>query len=74
MLSVLLTIEANKKGIILHQSSGAASFKRFRGFIDNIEYSAVYYQDLPILRKLIWLILEFLVNRIAVPLMKKYKL
>lgn len=74
MLSVLLTIEANKKGIILHQSSGAASFKRFRGFIDNIEYSAVYYQHLPKPRKLIWLILEFLVNRIAVPLMKKYKL
>ncbi|BAZ37230.1 hypothetical protein NIES4101_31510 [Calothrix sp. NIES-4101] len=74
MLSVLLTIEASKKGLILHQSSGAAEFKRFRGFIGNIEYSAVYHHHLPLQRKLIWLFLELLVNQIAVPLMKKYRL
>jgi hypothetical protein len=74
MLSALLTVIATQKGIILHQSSGAASFKRFRGFIANIEYSAVFYQHLPLPRQLIWRLLGFLVNHIAVPLMKKYKL
>uniref|UniRef100_A0ACD5GW16 GNAT family N-acetyltransferase n=1 Tax=Desertifilum tharense IPPAS B-1220 TaxID=1781255 RepID=A0ACD5GW16_9CYAN len=47
MLSAQLTLEATRRGIILHQSSGAASFKRFRGFVGNIEYSAVFYQHLP---------------------------
>jgi hypothetical protein len=74
MLSAQLTLEATKRGIILHQSSGAASFKRFRGFIENIEYSAVFYQHLPFWRQLVWRLLGLLVNQIAVPLMKKYKL
>ncbi|KAF3887524.1 MULTISPECIES: hypothetical protein [Nostocales] len=74
MLSAQLTVEAIEKGIILHQSSGAASFKRFRGFISNIEYSAVFYQHLPWWRQLVWRFLGVLVNRMAVPLMKKYKL
>jgi Acetyltransferase (GNAT) domain len=74
MLSAQLTTEATKRGVILHQSSGAASFKRFRGFAANIEYSAVYCLHLPLYRQLTWQVLGFLVNRIAVPLMKKYKL
>jgi hypothetical protein len=74
MLSAQLTTIATKRGILLHQSSGAASFKRFRGFIDNIEYSAVYYRHLSGFRQLVWRLLAVLVNRIAVPLMKKAKL
>lgn len=74
MLSALLTIAATKNNIILHQSSGAAQFKRFRGFVSNIEYSAVYYKHLPPQRQFIWIFLEAMVNQIAVPLMKKYKL
>jgi len=73
MLSAQLTIEANKRGIILHQSSGAASFKRFRGFVGTIEYSAVFDQHLPCWRQLVWRLLGLLVNKIAVPLIKKYK-
>lgn len=74
MLSAQLTIEATKWGLILHQSSGAASFKRFRGFVGNIEYSAVFYQHLSFWRQLVWRLLGLLVNKLAVPLMKKYKL
>ncbi|HLP92349.1 MAG TPA: hypothetical protein VK184_27620 [Nostocaceae cyanobacterium] len=74
MLSALLTIIATQKEIILHQSSGAASFKRFRGFLANIEYSAVFYQHLPFKRQLVWRILGFVVNNLAVPLMRKFKL
>lgn len=74
MLSAQLTLEATKRGLILHQSSGAASFKRFRGFVGTIEYSAVFYQHLPFWRQLVWRLLGLLVNKIAVPLMQKYKL
>ncbi|HEY9599812.1 MAG TPA: GNAT family N-acetyltransferase, partial [Cyanophyceae cyanobacterium] len=74
MLSAQLTLEATKRGFILHQSSGAASFKRFRGFVGTIEYSAVFYQHLPFWRQLVWRLLGLLVNKIAVPLMQKYKL
>jgi hypothetical protein len=74
MLSAQLTTETIKRGIILHQSSGAASFKRFRGFVGTIEYSAVYYRHLAVYRQLVWRLVGLLVNRIAVPLMKKYKL
>lgn len=74
MLSAQLTIEATKRGIILHQSSGAASFKRLRGFVGTIEYSAVFYQHLPFWRQLVWWLLGLFVNKIAVPLMQKYKL
>lgn len=74
MLSAQLTVEATQKGIILHQSSGAAEFKRFRGFIANTEYSAVFHQHLPFTRQLVWRFLGLLVNKIALPLMKKYKL
>lgn len=74
MLSAQLTLEATRRGIILHQSSGAASFKRFRGFVGNIEYSAVFYQHLPFWRQWVWRLLGFLVNNLAVPLMRKYQL
>jgi hypothetical protein len=74
MLSAQLMVEATNKGIILHQSSGAAEFKRFRGFLANTEYSAVFHQHLPIYRQLVWHFLGLLVNKIALPLMKKYKL
>ncbi len=74
MLSALLTIEATEKGIILHQSSGAAEFKRFRGFVGNIEYSAVFHRHLSLQRRLIWWLLELLVNQVAVPMMQKYRL
>jgi hypothetical protein len=72
--SILFSISYKKQSLILHQSSGAASFKRARGLIANLEYSAVFVQHLPFYRQLVWWFLGLLVNRIAVPLMKKYKL
>ncbi len=74
MLSALLMIEASEKGVILHQSSGAAEFKRFRGFVSNIEYSAVFHRHLPFQRRVVWWLLELLVNQVAVPMMERYRL
>jgi hypothetical protein len=74
MLTAQLIIESKKRGLILHQSSGASSFKILRGLIANIEYSAVFIKHLSFFRQLIWHLLKLLINQIAVPLMKKYKL
>jgi hypothetical protein len=74
MLSALLMMEATERGIILHQSSGAAEFKRFRGFVGNIEYSAVYHRHLPLQQRLVWWLLELLVNGVAVGMMERYGL
>jgi hypothetical protein len=62
---------ANK---ILNLSSGAPLFKRLRGGIPAIEYSAVYVTHLPLFRRSIFMVLKFFSNRIGVPLLKKYEL
>lgn len=74
MISAQLILEATERGLILNQSSGAAEFKRCRGGIANVEYNAVYYQHLPLYRQLIWRLLGLLINKIGIPLLKKYKL
>lgn len=74
MLSALLVRLAEESGSILHESSGAAQFKRNRGAQPEIEYSAVYMRHLPEYRRLPWRVLSVLLNRIGVPIIQKYKL
>ncbi len=74
MLSAVLIRIAESNGHLLHESSGAAKFKRNRGAISDIEYSAVIDQHLPIRRRTCWTILGALLNGIGVPIMKKKKL
>jgi hypothetical protein len=74
MLSACLIQEGNQRGLIFNQSSGVASFKRRRGFSGWIEYSAVCHQHLSLHRRIGWLILGLLVDLIAIPLMRQYKL
>jgi hypothetical protein len=74
MLSAVLWHIAREKNHLLHCSSGAAEFKRNRGAVPAIEYSAVYARHLPWSRRLCWRILSVLLEKIGVPLIKKYKL
>jgi hypothetical protein len=74
MLSALLIHLAEESGHILHESSGAAQFKRNRGAQPEIEYSAVYVRHLPYYRTLPWHVLSVLLHRIGVPIIRKYKL
>ena len=48
LISYHLTEEAAARGLILHQSSGAAAFKRHRGSVAGMEYSFVYDRHLPL--------------------------
>jgi hypothetical protein len=74
MLSTILFNIAKENGHVLNESSGAAQFKRNRGAVGEIEYSAVYDAHLPFYRRLCWRTLALLLEKIGVPLMKKYKL
>ena len=74
MLSSLLMQEASQRKLILHQSSGAASFKRFRGFTGYMEYSAAYIQHLPIYRQGTWKALQLIANGIGMKIVKRFQL
>ncbi|WP_371364028.1 hypothetical protein SRRS_49220 [Sporomusa rhizae] len=74
LISIKILLEAAKNRLYLNNSSGAAQFKRNRGSVGHIEYSLVYYKHLPWWRRLPWLVLAAIVNKIGIPLMKKYRL
>lgn len=74
MLSARLIEIARERGLLLHESSGAAKFKRNRGAEAEIEYSAVRVRHLPLRRRWCWISLEWLLARIGVPLLRKFKL
>jgi len=74
MLSAVLIQEAERRGLLLNESSGAAQFKRNRGALGHLEYNAVYDRHLPKYRRMCWSILSVLINRVGVPLMHKWKL
>ncbi|MBP1993229.1 GNAT family N-acetyltransferase [Paenibacillus eucommiae] len=74
MLSSVLIGIARSNGHLLHESSGAAQFKRNRGAVAAMEYSAVYDRHLAPHRRIGWSLLQQVLDRIGVPLMEKYKL
>ncbi|WP_394686674.1 hypothetical protein [uncultured Xanthomonas sp.] len=65
---------ARRYGQRLNQSAGAASFKRQRGGMPVIEYSAVDARHLPLRRRQPIAALGALTRRIGVPLMRQYRL
>lgn len=74
MLSAVLIGISGQSGWRLHESSGAPEFKRNRGAVPDIEYSAVFDAHLPWTRRACWFVLERLLNKVGVPLMRKWKL
>ncbi|MEK3824738.1 GNAT family N-acetyltransferase [Paenibacillus sp. FSL K6-1558] len=74
MLSACLIGQAQNNRVLLHESAGAAQFKRNRGAIADFEYSAVYDRHLSFRRRWCWALLDRLLNSIGVPLMRRMKL
>ena len=58
----------------LNLSAGASDFKRFRGGVGEVEYSAIYIKHLPVWRKISWYLLNSVIHFAIVPMMKKFKL
>jgi len=69
MASVLFARMAQECGARLNGSAGAADFKRYRGARPVIEYSACFTAHLSWPRRTVVSILEWLLNRLLVPLM-----
>lgn len=71
MASYLFADLAGRLGLRLNGSAGAARFKRLRGAIGEIEYWAMYVGHLSLWRRTCIRLLAFLLERLAVPLMKR---
>ena len=63
ILSAHLVLIAQKRGLILHASSGVAAFKRSRGAVGALEVNAVFDAHLPLYRRVVWTLLEWTVKR-----------
>lgn len=74
MLTAVLALEAKEKQMIFHQSSGAAAYKKIRRAEPTLEYMAVCYKHLPFKRKLPWYLLQGIMNKIGIHVMKKYEM
>lgn len=73
VMATLLALEAKKRNLILHQSSGAGTYKLLRRAEKYMEYSAVWSRHLPTKQRFIWNVLRNLVNGIATPILKFYE-
>jgi ATP-grasp domain/Acetyltransferase (GNAT) domain len=74
MLTAFLLLEAERRGLQVHASSGVAKFKRSRGASSAIEFTAVYTRHLPWHRRFVWATLEFLMRRVAIPIISRFGL
>ncbi len=68
MASAVLVQEATARGVLLHQSAGAASFKRNRHAEGALEVMRVWDRHLGPRRRAGWAALEAAMRRVAVPL------
>ncbi len=73
-LVVLGMLEARKRRALYNMSAGAATFKRTRGAIPAIEYTAVYNRHLPPGARAAARVVEGLLAGIGIPLMRRFKL
>lgn len=72
LLSTFMSLEAQQHNLLVHFSAGVGRFKRLRGGLNAIEYNAVYTDHLPPHRRRPWVLLHFLMARVAVPIITRY--
>ncbi|MDV3456228.1 hypothetical protein RZN05_04470 [Sphingomonas sp. HF-S4] len=72
--TLLFTTTAAEQGVRLNGSAGAAQFKRNRGATGVIEYTAIAAGHLPWRRRAVLACMAFVLDRLAVPMMRRRKL
>jgi hypothetical protein len=72
LVTTLTALEGQRQGALVHFSAGVGPFKRARGGVNAIEYNAVYDAHLPAARRRPWALLQTLMDRAAIPLIRKY--
>jgi len=65
---------AARNELTLHLSAGAASFKRSRGAIQEIEWMAVYLKNLHVVQRWFIRLLSYFSTKIAAPIMLRYRI
>lgn len=73
-LVVFGMMEARRRRLLYNMSAGAALFKRTRGACPAMEYTAIYNRHLALGNRLAARVVETLLTRIGVPLMKRFEL
>lgn len=71
---IATNVHALENNLTFNASSGASHFKMLRGAEPCIEYSAVYVAHLSKRRRRTWQLVANLLNKIGVPIIKKYQL
>lgn len=68
------TLYALRHGLRFNMSSGATAFKRNRGAVAEMEFTAFYARHLSAARRLPFGLLQTVANRVGIPLLRKYQL
>lgn len=74
MVMAIAQVEARRIGAFFNVSAGAADFKKRRGAVPVIEFTAVYVRHLPLRARLATAVMEFVLRAIGIPLLRKFEL
>jgi hypothetical protein len=74
MLMALGTTRARERKMLYNMSAGAASFKRNRGGVRALEYSAVYNAGSPPKQRLAAFVVRKILERVGVPVLRSFEL
>lgn len=74
MLIAKLLADSEESNLDFNMSAGVGDFKKQRGAIAETEYSAIYFEHLPLCRKLVYIALQKITNIIVIPIFKRCKI